>query len=87
LKALSARDNGVPFYVALPSSSFDWTMRDGLKEIPIEERDASELTEIEGVRIAPLGTPVWNPAFDVTPGELIHAIVTEQGVYHGPYKF
>ena len=55
--------------------------------IPIENRAPEELTEIEGVRIAPQGCPVWNPAFDVTPGELITAIVTEQSIFRKPFHF
>ena len=89
LKALAAMDNGVPFYVALPSPTIDWTVRDGLKEIPIEERAGSEVTHIAGrtkmgqvetVLIAPEGSPAANPAFDVTPARLITALITERGV-------
>lgn len=72
LKALAARDAGIPFYVALPSSTLDLTLRDG-SDIPIEERSASEVTTRAGVRAA-------NPAFDVTPARLVTAIVTERGV-------
>jgi methylthioribose-1-phosphate isomerase len=88
LKALAARDNGVPFYVAAPSSSIDWTIRDGAA-IPIEERDGREVAEIAGragdgritaVRLAPDGSATANPAFDVTPARLVTAIVTERGV-------
>ena len=79
LKALAAKDNGVPFYVALPSSSFDWTMRDGLAEIPIEERGAEEVKHADGwadgrlleVRVTPEGSPAANYGFDVTPRRLI----------------
>ena len=77
LKALAAKDNAVPFYVALPSPTIDWTVHDGVKEIPIEERSADEVNFIQGrsddgaitrVRIAPEGGHAANPAFDVTPG-------------------
>lgn len=88
LKALAARDNGIPFYVALPSSSFDWEMRDGLAEIPIEQRGPEELLTMDGmcdgrhctVRIAPENTPAANYGFDVTPSRLITALITERGV-------
>lgn len=88
LKALAAHDNDVPFWVACPSSTIDWTVRDGLTEIEIEEREGSELTTISGrgmdgkvatVRIAPTGTPAANPAFDVTPSRLVTGIITERG--------
>jgi methylthioribose-1-phosphate isomerase len=88
LKALAARDNGVPFYVALPYSTIDWSIEDGIAEIPIEERDGSELSRITGclasgerveVTILPEGSPVGNPAFDVTPAGLVSALVTERG--------
>ena len=88
LKALAARDNGVPFYVALPSPTIDWTIRDGLAEIPIEERDAGEVTHILGtgkagietVRVTPEGSGAANPAFDVTPARLVTGLITERGV-------
>ncbi|PWT81735.1 MAG: S-methyl-5-thioribose-1-phosphate isomerase [Acidobacteria bacterium] len=88
LKALAAKDNRVPFYVALPSSSIDWKMRDGMKQIPIEERNASELKHAEGwlagrqvqVRVAPDGSPAANYGFDVTPGHLVTGLITERGV-------
>ena len=88
LKALAANDNGVPFYVALPSTTIDWTIADGLRDIPIEERDASEVTHISGldageireVRIVAEGSPVRNDAFDVTPARLITGLITERGV-------
>jgi methylthioribose-1-phosphate isomerase len=88
LKALAAKDNNVPFYVALPSSSFDWTLRDGLKEIPIEERSAEEVKQADGwfegqpigVRIAPEGSPAANYGFDVTPAHLVTGLITERGV-------
>src|SRR5207247_2561081 len=87
LKALAAQDNKIPFYVALPSSSFDWTIRDG-SEIPIEERGAEELKRADGwrdgqmfeVRVAPEGSPAANYGFDVTPRRLVTALITERGV-------
>lgn len=88
LKALAARDNNVPFYVALPSSSFDWTMRDGLAEIPIEERGAEEVKHADGwaggqpveVRVTPEGSPAANYGFDVTPRRLVTGLITERGI-------
>jgi methylthioribose-1-phosphate isomerase len=88
LKALAAKDNGVPFYVALPSSSFDWRLRDGLKEIPIEERSAEEVKQADGwfkgqqveVRVAPKESPAANYGFDVTPAHLVTGLITERGV-------
>jgi methylthioribose-1-phosphate isomerase len=89
LKALAARDNDVPFYVALPSPTIDWTVHDGLKEIPIEERSADEVSLVQGrladgtvaqVRISPDATPAANPAFDVTPARLVSGLITERGV-------
>lgn len=89
LKALAARDNNVPFYVALPSPTIDWTVNDGVAEIPIEERSASEVSDIWGrlpsgeigrVRINPDATSCANPAFDVTPARLVTGLITEKGV-------
>jgi methylthioribose-1-phosphate isomerase len=89
LKALAARDNDVPFYVALPSPTIDWTVDDGIKEIPIEERHGSEVSEISGrlqngdiatVRLIPEGSAVANYAFDVTPSRLVTGLITERGV-------
>jgi methylthioribose-1-phosphate isomerase len=88
LKALAARDNGVPFYVALPSSTFDWAMRDGLKQIPIEERDPDEVRFVRGrtdrgidqVLIMPEQSPAANFAFDVTPARLVNGFITERGI-------
>jgi methylthioribose-1-phosphate isomerase len=77
---------GVPFVVAAPSSTVDASTRTGA-DIPIEERDASEVTHVDGVLVAPEGCPVWTPAFDVTPAELVTAIVTEHGVHRPPYRF
>ena len=83
LKALAAHDNGLPFYVALPHSTIDWTLAGGAT-IPIEERSADEVLEVSGengrVRIAPEGTRAANPAFDVTPARLVTALITERGV-------
>ncbi len=89
LKALAAKDTGVPFYVALPSPTIDWTVHDGLTEIPIEERSADEVSLVQGrtndgkvaqVRISPDATPAANPAFDVTPARLVTGLITERGV-------
>ncbi len=88
LKALAAYDNGVPFYVALPSSSFDWDIRDGLKEIEIEERDGSEVSFISGlyegnettVQLIPVKSGVKNYGFDVTPARLVTGLITERGI-------
>jgi len=88
LKALAAHDNGVPFYVALPSSTIDWDMRDGLAEIPIEERDATEVRimdgrsgdEIREILIMPERSRAANYAFDVTPSRLVTGLITERGV-------
>ena len=88
LKALAAKANNVPFYVALPSSSIDWKMRDGLKQIPIEQRGADEVKTADGwcdgqqiaVRIAPDESPAANYGFDVTPRKLISGLITERGI-------
>jgi len=89
LKALAARDNGVPFYVALPSSTIDWSLRDGLRGIPIEERSGEEIRWVQGldregmpgeVLICPAATLAGNPAFDVTPARLVTGLVTERGI-------
>ena len=84
--AVLASHFGIPFVVAAPSSTLDSAIADG-SMIPIEERAAEELTEIEGVRIAPVGCAVYNPGFDVTPGSLVTAIVTETGIHRPPYRF
>jgi methylthioribose-1-phosphate isomerase len=90
LKALAAWDNGVPFYVALPLNTIDWSLDQG-RDIPIEERSAMELTHITGqtssgsietVRVVPEGSPGLNLAFDVTPARLVTALITERGVCH-----
>ena len=88
LKALAANDNDVPFYAALPSSTFDWEMEDGVKEIPIEQRAAEEVAEMEGwngktvqsVRLIPEKSKVANYGFDVTPARLVSGLITERGV-------
>ena len=89
LKALAAKDNGVPFYVALPSPTIDFTVGDGLKEIPIEQRSADEIANVTGraadghvetVRVAPEGSAVANYAFDVTPARLVNGLITERGI-------
>jgi len=88
LKALAAKDNNIPFYVALPSSTFDFTLEDGLTGIPIEQRDATEVSEIEGwtengiqtVRLIPEKSKVANYGFDVTPARLVTGLITERGI-------
>jgi methylthioribose-1-phosphate isomerase len=89
LKALAARDTDVPFYVALPSSTIDWTLDDGVRQIPIEERSAREVTHMTGraddgsihtVEITAPGSPAANPAFDVTPARLVTGLINERGV-------
>ncbi|MGI4939989.1 MAG: S-methyl-5-thioribose-1-phosphate isomerase [Janthinobacterium lividum] len=88
LKALAAHDNGVPFWVSCPSSTIDWTVSDGLREIPIEQRAATEVTTVTGraldgtiatVRVVPTSSPAANPAFDVTPARLVTGLITERG--------
>ncbi|HTA46903.1 MAG TPA: S-methyl-5-thioribose-1-phosphate isomerase [Bryobacteraceae bacterium] len=83
--AVLAKENNVPFYVAAPISTLDLTLPDGT-HIPIEERNAAEVTHVHGVRIAPEGIEVRNPAFDVTPNRYVTAIITEQGVARPPYN-
>ena len=89
LKALAAKDNDVPFYVALPSPTIDWTLHDGVKDIPIEQRDGAELSHISGrlpdgkvvqIDISPPGSAMANFAFDVTPAHLVTGLITERGV-------
>ena len=88
LKALAAHDNNIPFYVALPSSTFDWTFRDGIKEIPIEERNPDEVRYVQGleqgvtknVLVPPKNSPAANFAFDVTPARLVTGFITERGI-------
>ncbi len=84
LLALTAHAHDIPFYVAVPWASVDLTIATGA-EIAIEERDAREVTTIGGQRIAPLGAPVWNPAFDVTPASLITGLITEYGMIRPPF--
>jgi len=88
LKALAAKDNDVPFYVALPSSSFDWEIKDGIREIPIEKRNAEEVKYIQGlsegtlkkVLLTPKDSPAVNYGFDVTPARLVTSLITERGI-------
>jgi methylthioribose-1-phosphate isomerase len=88
LKALAARDNGIPFYVALPSSTIDWSLNDGVRQIPIEERAPEEVRSVEGwtgtglqrVWLTPAASPAANFAFDVTPARLVTALITERGI-------
>jgi methylthioribose-1-phosphate isomerase len=89
LEALAARDSGVPFYVAAPGPSIDWHIEDGMRDIPIEQRDPSEVSLVRGrtaagsvapVTITPAGSRAANYAFDVTPGRLVTALITERGV-------
>ena len=88
LKALAAHDNGVPFWVALPSTTIDWGVSDGVAQIPIEERSPDEVTTVTGrapdgqvlrVQVTPDGSPAANPAFDVTPARLVTGLITERG--------
>jgi methylthioribose-1-phosphate isomerase len=89
LKALAAKDNGVPFYAALPLSTIDWSLSDGVRDIPIEERSSREVTHLTGrtdagaietVQVVAPGSPAVNPAFDVTPARLVTGIITERGI-------
>jgi methylthioribose-1-phosphate isomerase len=88
LKALAAKDNDIPFYVAVPATSIDWTLQDGLSEIPIETRSADEIHYVQGlhqdeikqVRISPWSSPAINYGFDVTPARLITALITDRGI-------
>ncbi len=89
LQALAAHDNNVPFHVATPSTTIDWTVSDGIREIPIEERHASEVTTLTGraldgsiatIRVVPTGSHAANPAFDVTPARLVTGLITERGL-------
>ena len=94
LKALAAKDNNVPFYVALPSSTIDWSTKDS-KDVPIEERDPTELSHIEGldkdkklqkVLIYPQNSKVLNLAFDITPAKLVTGLITEKGICEASEK-
>jgi len=82
--AVLAKENGIPFYVAAPTSTIDLSLKSG-DEIPIEERDPEEVTSIKGIRLAPKGVTAANPAFDVTPHKYITAIITEKGIIRKPY--
>lgn len=82
--AVLAKEHGVPFYVAAPFSTIDIKLKSG-EEIPIEERSPEEVTHVGGVRVAPEGVKVWNPAFDVTPARLVTAIITDRGILRRPY--
>ncbi|HEY7817824.1 MAG TPA: S-methyl-5-thioribose-1-phosphate isomerase [Vicinamibacteria bacterium] len=82
--AVLAREHGLPFYVVAPTSTFDLSIASG-KEIPIEERNPGEVTHVQGVRVAPEGIHIVNPAFDVTPNHLVSAIVCENGIARAPY--
>jgi methylthioribose-1-phosphate isomerase len=88
LKALAAKDNDVPFYIAMPSTTIDWDIKDGLKEIPIEQRDPDEVKFIQGlcdgelkkVLLTPEKSPAANYGFDITPSRLISGFITERGI-------
>jgi methylthioribose-1-phosphate isomerase len=82
--AILAREHQIPFYVAAPLSTIDLNTPDG-QHIPIEERQAREVTHLRGTRLTPEGAAVWNPAFDVTPNALIAGIITERGIFRAPY--
>ncbi len=95
LKALAAKDNGVPFYVCLPSTTIDWSINDGAQEVPIEQRDETEVSQVMGklpsgdighVAIAPEGTQIVNYAFDVTPARLITGLITERAIVDASEK-
>jgi methylthioribose-1-phosphate isomerase len=83
--AVLAKENGVPFFVAAPISTLDLTLASG-DAIPIEQRAAAEVTHVFGQPVAPAGTTVANPAFDVTPARYVSAIITENGVARAPYE-
>ena len=89
MKALAAKENNIPFYAALPISTIDWELKNGVKEIVIESRSEKEVThmtgknklgKIESVMIVPEGSKAFNPGFDVTPSRLITGIITEKGI-------
>ncbi|GAH85085.1 unnamed protein product, partial [marine sediment metagenome] len=82
--AVLAKENGIPFYVAAPTTTIDLSLASG-DEIPIEQRSPNEVTHIQGISIAPEGIDVANPAFDVTPHKYITAIITERGIIKEPY--
>jgi len=90
LKALAAKDNKVPFYVAIPSTTIDWEITDGVHGIPIELRDAAEVASMQGltnngevhtIKLMPATSKALNPAFDVTPADMVTQFITEHGVY------
>jgi len=83
--AVLAKENGVPFYIAAPTTTFDVSLKTG-NEIPIEERSPQEVTHVRGVPLAPEGTAAANPAFDVTPARYIAGIITEKGILYPPYE-
>ena len=83
--AVNARYHGIPFYTALPSSTIDLSIEDG-SGIPIEDRPGVEVTYLAGVQTAPEQVRTWNPAFDVTPHQLLTGIITEHGVIYPPFK-
>ncbi len=83
--AVLAKENKVPFYVAAPTTTIDISLKSG-KEIPIEQRNQQEVTHLQGIAIAPAGTPAANPAFDVTPAKYITAIITERGIIRAPFR-
>jgi methylthioribose-1-phosphate isomerase len=83
--AVLAKHHNIPFYVAAPFSTIDMKLTSGV-QIPIEQRETVEMTHVEGIRVAPEGVPVLNPAFDITPGELVTAFITERGVIEPPYE-
>jgi methylthioribose-1-phosphate isomerase len=83
--AVLAREHQIPFYVAAPLSTIDLNTPDG-EHIPIEERNSKEVTHVAGSQLAPDGAHVWNPAFDVTPNNLIAGIITERGIFRAPYS-
>ena len=82
--AVLAKEHQIPFYVACPLSTLDLTLATG-QEIIIEEREAKEITHIRDIRLAPAGARVWNPAFDVTPHQLVTAFITEKGLIYPPF--
>lgn len=83
--AIMARYHGIPFYVAAPLSTIDFSLNSG-SEIPIEERDTAEVTHFNGIQVAPPGTRALNPAFDVTPHNLVSGIITEHGLIRPEYR-
>jgi methylthioribose-1-phosphate isomerase len=82
--AVLSKWHGIPFYVAAPTSTLDLTLACG-RDIPIEQRDMKEVTHFRGSRITPKGVKAFNPAFDVTPHSMIHAIITEKGIIRKPF--